>query len=204
MNAPDTTFERCLLERGFRRIAGVDEAGRGPLAGPVVAVAVLFPGEAVAREFDVRDSKALTKTQRERLYEALISAPIAWQAATAEPERIDTLNILNASLKAMGEALCPLNPDAALVDGNRSPLFPEGFRTEVVTVVRGDARSWTIAAASILAKVTRDRLMLHYDAEYPQYGFARHKGYPSPEHRRALARYGACPIHRRTFRGVPS
>lgn len=202
MNTPDLTLERYLLERGFRRIAGVDEAGRGPLAGPVVAAAILFPGEAIARHLTVRDSKTLTETQREHLYETLISTPVEWKVATVGPDLIDKMNILHASLKAMGEALFALKPDAALVDGNRPPLFPEDFQPEVITVVRGDATSWSIAAASLLAKVTRDRLMRHYDAEYPLYGFARHKGYPSPEHRRALARYGPCPIHRRTFRGV--
>lgn len=204
MDAPDCALERRLRERGFRRIAGVDEAGRGPLAGPVVAAAALFVDETTASAFDARDSKSLTESQRERLYDALIASPIRWSVAVVEPGVIDRINILQASLKAMSDALYELTPDAALVDGNRSPAghFPSGFHPEVVTVVKGDAKVWSIAAASVIAKVTRDRLMLRYDAEYPEYGFARHKGYPSLEHLRAIAAHGVCPIHRRTFRGV--
>jgi ribonuclease HII len=204
MNAPTCAFERRLRERGFNRIAGVDEAGRGPLAGPVVAAALLFPDDTTASAFDVRDSKSLSEAQRNRLYDAIAASPIRWCVALAESPVIDRINILQASLKAMSDALYNLSPDAALVDGNRSPVayFADGFHPEVVTVVRGDTKVWSIAAASVIAKVTRDRLMLRYDAEYPEYGFARHKGYPSAEHLRAIAKYGVCPIHRRTFRGV--
>jgi len=204
METPTCALERHLRQRRFSRIVGVDEAGRGPLAGPVVAAAVLFPDERTAQAFGVRDSKSMTPAQRNRLYEALTSSPLSWSVALVEAPEIDRLNILQASLVAMSDALYRLSPDVALIDGSHSPeaYFPVGFEPLLIMVAKGDTMIWSIAAASVIAKVTRDRIMLQYDAEYPEYGFARHKGYPSPEHRRALAQYGPCPIHRRSFRGV--
>jgi len=203
---PSYEHEATLIAQGFVRVAGVDEAGRGPLAGPVVAAAIVLPDDAVARSLGVRDSKQLSALQRDELYDALIERTSAWATARVDPNEIDRINILQASLLAMANAVAQLEPrpSAALVDGNRSPAhhFPDGFAPQVITVVRGDQRSVSIAAASILAKVTRDRIMEAYDAEYPGYGFASHKGYPSPSHRRAIETLGVCPIHRRTFRGV--
>jgi ribonuclease HII len=191
-------LERALRARGARRVAGVDEAGRGPLAGPVVAAAVIFP-EGFAHP-GIRDSKRLTAAQRERLVPEITGAAVAWAIAESPPAEIDAVNILQATLRAMERALAALAPapDYLLVDGRQLPvaLVPGE------AVVGGDDRAGCIAAASILAKVHRDRLMDGHDARWPAYGFAAHKGYGTPEHLAALARHGPCPIHRRTFRGV--
>jgi ribonuclease HII len=196
-------FERDLIERGVRLIAGVDEAGRGPLAGPVVAAAVILSAEWVAHGLPVElsrthDSKQLAAAERERLFELFATSPgVRFAVAMVEAAEIDALNILRATHRAMNEALARLDPppDHVLVDGLpvKSLAFPQ------TAVVGGDARSFTIAAASIVAKVTRDRLMADYDRRYPDYGFGRHKGYGTPEHLTALARCGPCPIHRRSF-----
>jgi ribonuclease HII len=196
-------FERELLARGCRRVAGVDEAGRGPLAGPVVAAAVMLP-EAMIRNglpsalAGLNDSKQLTARQRDRLFAALQSqTDIRYGVAQVEPAEIDRLNILRATHQAMAAALTVLapSPEHVLVDGLpvRTLTFPQ------TALVKGDARSFSIAAASVLAKVTRDRLMMDYDDAYPGYGFARHKGYPTAAHLDALQRLGPCPIHRRSF-----
>lgn len=195
--------ERELLAQGLTRLAGVDEAGRGPLAGPVVAAAVMFP----ARWFIVgipgalralNDSKQLTERRREAFFEILTDhREIVFALARVEPAEIDALNILQATHRAMNAALAQLRPQPqhALVDGLRvkSLIRPQ------TPLVRGDARSYSIAAASVLAKVTRDRLMVAADAEWPGYGFARHKGYGTPAHLAALAALGPCPLHRRSF-----
>jgi len=184
---------------GFRygRVAGVDEAGRGPLAGPVVAAAVVL--RAAECPEGVRDSKLLTPDQREDAYARLVECA-DWAVGIADVEEIDRLNILRATHLAMrraAEGLVPA-PDFLLVDG----LPVKGLPTPVRCLVKGERQSASIAAASVIAKVTRDRLMLEMHARYPQYNFARHKGYGTPEHLRALAEYGPCPLHRASFAPV--
>lgn len=191
-------LEELISVQGYRWVAGVDEAGRGPLAGPVVAGAVIpRPGDEIP---GVRDSKLLTPLQRERLYQIITSRALSWGVGIVGPREIEQHNILQATLRAMKAAVLCLDPapDFILIDGlNRIPLdLPQR------AVKRGDALHPSIAAASIVAKVTRDRLMLEYHRSYPLYNFARHKGYPTREHREAIRRYGCCEIHRRTFRGV--
>lgn len=198
-------FEREAYAAGRLRVAGVDEAGRGPLAGPVVAAAVVLPP--MTRLPGVTDSKQLDAATRERLLVRVEGRALAVGVGVVGPEEIDCVNILQASLRAMRlalAALCcprsgaPLEPDFVLVDG-LVPV-PGGFAQR--TIAQGDARSLSIGAASIVAKVTRDRLMEALDREHPGYGFARHKGYPTPEHLEAIRRHGVLPVHRRTFRGV--
>ena len=196
-------FETQLWQAGLSRVAGVDEAGRGPLAGPVVAAAVILPRAWAVAGFDERlrdlnDSKQLTGRQREEFFALLTSHPeIRHAIASADAGLIDRVNILQATHRAMNQALAELQPppEHVLVDGLRvkSMLFPQ------TPLVKGDARSYSIAAASVLAKVTRDRLMLEYDRQWPVYGFAEHKGYGTPRHLAALAQHGPCPIHRRSF-----
>lgn len=196
-------FERRLLAAGHRVVAGTDEAGRGPLAGPVVAAAVVFPAAAIEAGLaddlrELNDSKQLTPAARERFYELLLARnDIGRGVAVVDAATIDALNILQATHRAMNEALRQLQPapDHVLVDGLR-------VRTlvfEQTAVVGGDALSYSIAAASVLAKVTRDRLMDQYAQTYPGYGFERHRGYGTPAHLAAIARLGPCPIHRRSF-----
>lgn len=196
-------YERLTLDTGVRRIAGVDEAGRGPLAGPVVAAAVVLPADWFVHSIPpelagLNDSKQLTAAQRDRYFELLSQNPAIQRAvARVDAEVIDRINILQATHCAMNQALATLQPPPqhVLVDGWRvkSMVFPQ------TALVHGDARSYSIAAASVLAKVTRDRLMCEYDHLYPNYGFAHHKGYATPQHLDALARLGPSPIHRRTF-----
>ncbi len=191
-------LERALRARGVRHPAGVDEAGRGPLAGPVVAAAVILPDGFTHPEID--DSKRLAPARREALYPVITGAAVAWAVAEADAGEIDAVNILQATLRAMARALAALSlaPDYLLVDGPRLPavLLPgEG-------VVGGDGRVACIAAASILAKVHRDRLMAAHHGRWPAYGFATNKGYGTAAHLAALAEHGPCPLHRRTFRGV--
>ncbi len=198
--------ERRLLESGTRLIAGVDEAGRGPLAGPVVAAAVVFPESFVRRGLPadltgLNDSKQLSAAERESFFAALIRlTDLDYGIACVKSELIDSLNILEATHLAMRRALSRLcrQPERVLVDG--LPVRTLGLPQ--TALVHGDARSYSIAAASVLAKVTRDRMMLVYDRRYPAYGFARHKGYPTPAHMAALARHGPCQIHRRSFAPV--
>jgi ribonuclease HII len=196
-------FERQLWTTGLRRVAGVDEAGRGPLAGPVVAAAVILPPEwaiqGLPPELDgLNDSKQLTESQRERFFAFLVACPVVEHAiASAEAEEIDAINILQATHRAMRTALDQLGTaaDHVLVDGTRVPVI----REPQTPLVKGDSRSYSIAAASVLAKVTRDRRMKAHDAQWPGYGFAVHKGYPTPAHLAALAAQGPSPIHRRSF-----
>lgn len=191
-------FERQAGEAGYRIIAGIDEAGRGPLAGPVVAAAViLHPDRPIP---GVNDSKKLSERQRERLFDQITAKAMAIGIGSTPPDLIDRINILQATRQAMLQAVTRLvpSPDALLIDGITpidSPVYQE-------LIKQGDSRSASIAAASIIAKVTRDRLMRAYDQEYPQYGFARHKGYGSAAHLAALRQYGPCPIHRTSFGGV--
>ena len=195
--------ERELWQKGLSFVAGVDEAGCGPLAGPVVAGAVMFPcGWAETGLYGklrgLNDSKQLTEEQREHYYAIITSHPdIRFGVASVDVEMIDQINILQAAHRAMHFALSQLTPAAehALVDGRR-------VRTMTIPhtpIIKGDCRSYSIAAASVLAKVTRDRIMKDLDAVYPDYGFAEHKGYSTPQHLDAIARLGPCPIHRRSF-----
>jgi ribonuclease HII len=190
------TIENGLRRWGFCLVAGVDEVGRGCLAGPVLAAAVVL--DPVRHVAGLRDSKLLTPAARERLYADILSHATAWAVASAEPAEIDAVNIHRASLAAMRQAvmrLVPL-PDFVLVDAFRIPGLPMAQRG----IVHGDRRSASIAAASIVAKVTRDRLMTALDGADPRYGFARHKGYATAEHLAAVARFGYSAAHRRSFR----
>lgn len=188
-------IERDCYGGGFEQICGVDEAGRGPLAGPVCAAAVILPRGLVIP--GLNDSKKLTDKKRRELYDIIINEAEAYGVAFASEQEIDEINILQATFLAMERAVSQLSvkPDLALVDGNRAPNFP----LPVKTVVKGDSRSANIAAASILAKVTRDRLMEELDVTYPAYGFAVHKGYGTKRHYEALREFGASPVHRVTF-----
>ena len=189
-------FEEALAEKGFSALCGVDEAGCGPLAGPVYAAAVIL--DPAHRIDGLNDSKKLSEKKREQLFPEIQARARAWAIALAGVEEIDRMNILQARLLAMRRAISALEqrPDYILVDGNRDPK-PEEAPT--LLIVKGDAKSASIAAASILAKVARDRAMAALDAEYPQYAFAKHKGYPTRLHRERILQYGPCPAHRRTF-----
>jgi ribonuclease HII len=191
-------FERELWARGIERIAGVDEAGMSPLAGPVVAGAVILPPD--FRLPGIDDSKKLSARERERLVVEIKAAALAWAVGIAEPEEIDRLRIYRAGLLAMRRAVEALSPapEYLLIDARRLADLPFPQRA----IVHGDALSVSIAAASIVAKTTRDALMERYDREYPGWGFAKHKGYPVREHVAAIARRGVCPIHRRSFAHV--
>lgn len=190
------TIENALRRYGFVCVAGVDEVGRGCLAGPVMAGAVVLdPDRHIP---GLADSKALTEGARERLYDVIVSKSAAWTVAAVEPAEIDAINIHQATLQAMRRAVLALTPlpDAVLVDAFRIPSLPMAQRG----VVKGDRQCAAIAAASIVAKVTRDRLMNRLDADDPRYGFARHKGYATAEHLSAVSRFGYSGIHRRSFR----
>ena len=197
MGAP-YRLERAAWRRGLTRVAGVDEAGRGPLAGPVVAAAVVLAPGSYIRGVD--DSKRLEPEERERLYELIRTRAVAWAVGLVDPETIDRINILEATRVAMRAALdgLGLEPELVLTD------FVEvhGLACPQRNLVDGDQRSASVAAASIMAKVTRDRLMTDADRVFPQYGFARHKGYATEEHRFALSLHGPSPLHRRSFSGV--
>ena len=191
-------YERALWDTGVEHIAGVDEAGVGPLAGPVVAAAVILPvGHRIA---GVDDSKRLTETQRVALAQQIRAEAVAWAGASASVEEIDTLSLYQAGRLAMRRAVEALTPPAhaLLVDARTVP----GVDMPQTRIVRGDALSLSIAAASILAKTDRDALMQSLDLEYPLYGFARHKGYPTPTHLAALRAHGPCPAHRTTYAPV--
>ena len=197
--ACDFSRERALRARGIFLVAGVDEAGRGPLAGPVVAAAVILPDDCAIE--GLNDSKKLTAKKREHFHAMLtVRADIHWGIGQADVAEIDRLNILRATHLAMARAVAalPRKPDHALVDG----LPVRGLPVPHTALVGGDTLSLSIAAASIIAKVTRDRLMTALDAEYPQYGFARHKGYGVREHLEALRSHGPSPVHRRSFQPV--
>jgi ribonuclease HII len=186
----------CRL-RGL--IGGLDEAGRGPLAGPVVSSCVVWDGLPAVRE-RVNDSKLLTSTERERFFGWIFENAYKVTVGLATPEEIEELNIHHAALLSMERAVKNTNikPDLLLVDG----LFPLAHVTPSKPIVKGDRKCFFVACASIIAKVVRDRLMTTYDAQYPQYGWKKNKGYPTEEHRKAIEMYGISPLHRRTFRGV--
>lgn len=188
-------IETEYAKKGYKLICGADEAGAGPLAGAVYAAAVILP---LGLEIEgLNDSKKLTEKKREALFDIIQKEAIAWAINGIDVEEIDETNILVARLKAMDMCIDMLEPepDFALIDGNRD----KGIRCPHTTVIKGDSLSANIAAASILAKVSRDRYMLAMDKIYPEYGFAKHKGYPTKAHYEALRKYGPCPIHRKTF-----
>ncbi|HUA68529.1 MAG TPA: ribonuclease HII [Candidatus Saccharimonadales bacterium] len=196
-------FERALWNCGITRVAGVDEAGRGPLAGPVVAAAAILPKQwaesGLPRELDgLNDSKQLTLLQRKNFFAFLTTCgEVEFAVAQIDSVQIDAINILRATHQAMNAALAALSPQPqhALVDGR--PV--KTIYMSQTAIVKGDARSYSIAAASVLAKVTRDRLMLEFDRQWPVYGFAEHKGYGTARHLAAIAAHGPCPIHRKSF-----
>lgn len=188
-------IEEALNNEGYELVCGVDEAGRGPLAGDVYAAAVILPKGLLIEGLD--DSKKLTEKKREALFDVITENAISYAVASVSPEKIDEINILNAVMLAMNTAVEKLSPSAdfALIDGN----IARGFGIPCKTVVKGDAKSPSIAAASILAKVSRDRECYKLDEMYPEYGFAKHKGYGTKAHMQALLEYGPCPCHRKTF-----
>ena len=191
-------FEDEACQNGYKIIAGIDEAGRGPLAGPVVSASVVLP--LGFTDPDITDSKKLTPKKRELLYSRIIEQALSIATGIVDNVEIDRVNILRASLNSMKisceNLLVP--PDFLLIDGK----FEIDTDTPQKAIIRGDSKSISIAAASIIAKVTRDRLMIEFDSKYPEYGFARHKGYPTKAHKQAILQYGATPIHRKTFKGV--
>jgi len=189
------TLEEAARERGARHIAGIDEVGRGPLFGPVVAAAVILPKDCCLK--DLTDSKRLSEKKRNELDVGIRACAVAWAIAAVDAETIDRINIRRASLQAMRLAveLLGLIPDFLLIDG----LDTIAWDCPQQAVIHGDATSFSIAAASVLAKVHRDRLLVELDAEFPGYGLARHKGYCSPEHMEALARLGPTPLHRKSY-----
>ena len=193
---PDYEYENAAKSKGFKLVCGVDEAGRGPLAGPVCAAAVILPEDAVIE--GLNDSKKLSEKKREALYDVIKEKAIAFCVAYGTLEEIETLNILQATFLAMNRAIDGLavKPDFALIDGNR---VPKDIKIPCETVVKGDGKSMSVAAASVLAKVTRDRLMLEYDKKYPEYDFKKHKGYGTKEHTELIKKYGPCEIHRMSF-----
>ncbi|MDD7289283.1 MAG: ribonuclease HII [Clostridiales bacterium] len=196
MERPDLwQLERACFARGLTRVCGADEAGAGPLAGRVYAAAVILPEGWDAPYLN--DSKKVTEKRRAVLYEQITREAVAWAVAWADEKEIDEINILNARMLAMDRAIQALDPpaDFALIDGNRSA----GITCPNETVVKGDGKSASIAAASILAKVSRDRYMLEMAEQYPEYAFEQHKGYPTKLHYERLRQYGPCPIHRLTF-----
>lgn len=194
-----TQLERAARAQGFSKIAGVDEAGRGPLAGPVVAAACILPEDFYIDQID--DSKRLTLEQREEMFKILTTSPgVFYGIGIIEALIIDQINILQATLQAMAAAVALLQekPDFVLVDGNKKPPISIPCQT----VVQGDTLSQSIMAAAIIAKVTRDRQMVEYDKEFPEYGFASHKGYPTPDHIAALEKCGPCRLHRQSYAPV--
>jgi ribonuclease HII len=193
------SFERQLRHENILRVAGVDEAGRGPLAGPVVSAAVILPDDCPIQ--GLNDSKKLSPSRRELLFEEIYASALAVGIGIVDREAIDRINILQASLLSMRMAVAKLSPppDYLLIDGKFTLAHTA---TPQQAIVKGDARSASIAAASIVAKVSRDRLMHSYHRQYPLFGFDRHKGYPTRAHKAAIAAHGPCPIHRRSFRGV--
>lgn len=193
---PDFSYETDAKNRGYNIVCGVDEAGRGPLAGPVCAAAVILPENCIID--GLNDSKKLSEKKREALFPVITQKAIAYSIAFASVEEIENFNILNATYLAMNRAVegLKLKPDIALIDGNRAPLNAPVF---CKTIIKGDLKSYSVAAASVLAKVSRDRLMLEYDKKYPEYGFAAHKGYGTKAHYAAIEKFGICEIHRRSF-----
>jgi ribonuclease HII len=195
---PKDYFETIYYNRGFQRVAGIDEAGRGPLAGPVVAAAVILPRQGINQE--LFDSKKLSPQKRDDLYGVILSEALGVGVGIVGQKTIDLLNILEATLEAMALAVKNLSlpPDFLLIDGLQGPRLPIPQKP----IPKGDQLSNSISAASIIAKVTRDRMMEEYHQKYPLYNFARHKGYGTKEHLKAIQTYGICELHRKTFRGV--
>ena len=193
---PDFSYEKEANDKGFKLVCGVDEAGRGPLAGPVCAAAVILPENCEIE--GLNDSKKISEKKREALFGIIKEKAIAYSIAFGTLQEIEEYNILEATYIAMNRAIDGLDKkaDFALIDGNR---VPKGIKIPCETVVKGDSHSCSIAAASILAKVTRDRLMIEYDKKYPQYLFAQHKGYGTKAHYEAIRQYGVCEIHRLSF-----
>ena len=192
---PDYSYEQAAMQSGFNLICGVDEAGRGPLAGPVCAAAVILP-QGLEIE-GLNDSKKLTEKKREQLFDIIIEKAVDYSIAYGTLEEIEEHNILNATYFAMNRAINGLEKvDFALIDGNR---LPKDIKVPAATIVKGDAKSMSIAAASILAKVSRDRLLLEYDQKYPLYQFAKHKGYGTKLHTDLIKEHGPCEIHRLSF-----
>lgn len=192
--------ENLYREKGYTAICGCDEAGAGPLAGPVYAAAVILPfGVDIP---GLNDSKQLTERKRESLFPMIQQTALAWAIAEVSAEEIDATDILTARIKAMELAISRLSPkaDFALIDGNRDHGKGAAITLAHQCIVKGDSLSASIAAASVLAKVSRDRVMVELDKQYPQYGFAKHKGYPTKAHKEAIARYGPCPEHRRSYK----
>lgn len=191
-------FEKMYYRRGYQRIAGVDEVGRGPLAGPVVAAAVVLPRDGTG--FELFDSKQISSKKREELYPSILREALGVGIGVIEQEEIDCINIFQATLKAMIVAIqnLPLSPDFLLIDGTQGLKFSIPQKS----IPKGDRLCNSIAAASIVAKVTRDRIMEAYDQQHPEYDFAKHKGYGTKEHRRAIEKFGVCKIHRKSFHGV--
>ena len=188
-------YENLLKEKGYSVVCGIDEAGRGPLAGPVFAAAVILPDD--LGDLGINDSKKLSEKKRDALFEVIKEKAVSWSVASASEQEIDEINILNATFLAMKRAVEGLGvkPDIALVDGNRKP----NTGIEEMTLVKGDAKSISIAAASILAKVSRDRYLLELDEKYPEYQFRKHKGYPTALHYEMIKEHGISPVHRLSF-----
>ena len=188
-------YEHNCRDNGYTVVAGVDEAGRGPLAGSVYAAAVILPNDIIIK--GINDSKKLSEKKREELFEEITEKAIAYNIFSVDEKRIDEINILNATYEAMNGAVNGLStaPDFVLIDGNRI----SGMEIPHETVVKGDSKSISIAAASVLAKVSRDRFICQMAEKYPEYGFEKHKGYGTKAHNEAILKYGPCPIHRRTF-----
>ena len=193
---PDYSIEKILYQQGYKAICGVDEAGRGPLAGPVCAAAVILPLD--LEIIGLNDSKKLSEKKREQLYDEITEKAVSWSVAFASVDEIEKYNILGATFLAMERAVNGLkvSADYALIDGNQKP---KGIKIPMETVIKGDAKSHSIAAASIIAKVTRDRLLLEYNEQYPANGFLNHKGYGTKAHIEAIKQYGPCDIHRPSF-----
>lgn len=193
---PDYLYEKQFSEQGYNLICGVDEAGRGPLAGPVFAAAVILPIDCEIE--GLNDSKKLSEKKRELLFDVIKEKAIAYSIASASVDEIEEVNILKATFLAMNRAISGLNikSDFAIIDGNR---VPDNIAVECATLVKGDSKSMSVAAASILAKVARDRLLLEYDEKFPEYNFKKHKGYGTKEHYEAIAKHGICEVHRKSF-----
>ena len=193
---PDYSYETAVLNSGFSLVCGVDEAGRGPLAGPVFAAAVILPKE--CPEIDgLNDSKKLSEKKREALFDIIIEKAVAYKIASASVDEIEEYNILNATFLAMKRAVegLPVAADYAIIDGNRLPQM----NIACSPLIKGDSKSLSVAAASILAKVARDRYITELDEKYPEYNFKKHKGYGTKEHTNAILKYGPCEIHRMSF-----
>ena len=195
---PMDYFEKMYSRRGYHRIAGVDEVGRGPLAGPVVAAAVILPRDGIG--FELFDSKQISSKKREELYPSILKEALGVGIGIIGQEEIDCINIFQATLRAMVVAIknLPLPPDFLLIDGTQGLKFSIPQKS----IPKGDRLSNSIAAASIVAKVTRDRIMEEYHQQHPEYDFAKHKGYGTKEHRQAIEKFGICELHRKSFRGV--